>query len=441
MAKSENDGGTSDRSHGEDDQVIVDIDLLTSSIESMMSQNLIMSDKCCIFRVPPILRRHRESAYIPNAFSIGPWHRNHQLMQSTEKIKVKYLKRLLSRESNSGVKLKELVESTREIEKEARSCYAGPIDVGVEDFVRLLVIDGCFLIELFRKDRYGGLIEDDDPIFNMPCMMQYLYHDLILVENQIPWLVLELLFNKTAAANSEQSTQARERITLSYLALQFFANIYSSTPPNTDTPYDGTKHLLDLLRNQFVMSSTNELVKTEWEPLPSVTDLVDAGIKLKVSGGEQRSILDIEFNNGSLEIPSFLIQETTEAFIRNLISYEQCSPQCTPRITSYAVLLDNLINTTKDMDLLTGSGIITNWLNPEEATQFFNKLYHDAYLKKYYYHKLHREVNEYYRRRCPRWHALLMRNYFGTPWAIVSIIAAATLLILTVVQTIFTIIK
>ncbi|KAJ6776834.1 hypothetical protein OIU74_000917 [Salix koriyanagi] len=407
MAKSENDGGTSDRSHGEDDQVIVDIDLLTSSIESMMSQNLIMSDKCCIFRVPPILRRHRESAYIPNAFSIGPWHRNHQLMQSTEKIKVKYLKRLLSRESNSGVKLKELVESTREIEKEARSCYAGPIDVGVEDFVRLL----------------------------------YLYHDLILVENQIPWLVLELLFNKTAAANSEQSTQARERITLSYLALQFFANIYSSTPPNTDTPYDGTKHLLDLLRNQFVMSSTNELVKTEWEPLPSVTDLVDAGIKLKVSGGEQRSILDIEFNNGSLEIPSFLIQETTEAFIRNLISYEQCSPQCTPRITSYAVLLDNLINTTKDMDLLTGSGIITNWLNPEEATQFFNKLYHDAYLKKYYYHKLHREVNEYYRRRCPRWHALLMRNYFGTPWAIVSIIAAATLLILTVVQTIFTIIK
>uniref|UniRef100_A0A6N2N5W8 Uncharacterized protein n=1 Tax=Salix viminalis TaxID=40686 RepID=A0A6N2N5W8_SALVM len=374
MAKSESDGDTRDPSHGENDQVTVDIDSLTSSVESMMSQNLIMSDKCSIFRVPPILRRHRESAYIPNAFSIGPWHRNHPLMKSTEKIKLKYLKNLLSRESESSVTLKELFESTREIEKEARSCYAGPIDVGVEDFVRLLVIDGCFLIELFRKDRDIHLQEDDDPIFNMSCMLQYLYHDLIL-----NWLVKS--------------------------------------------------------------SGNDEDVETGWEPIPSATDLVDAGIELKVSDSEHRSILDIKFNNGSLEMPSLLIQETTEVIFRNLISYEQCSPQCTDRITSYAVLLGNLINSTKDMDILTSSGIITNWLNPEEAMQFFNKLYHNAYLKKYYYLKLHREVNKYYRGRCPSWRALLMRNHFGTPLAIVSIFAAAALLILTLVQTIFTITK
>ncbi|KAJ6751464.1 hypothetical protein OIU85_001946 [Salix viminalis] len=437
MAKSDSDGDTRDPSHGEDDQVTVDIDSLTSSIESIMSQNLIMSDKCCIFRVPPILRRHRENAYIPNAFSIGPWHRNHPQIQSTEKVKLKYLKRLLSRESKS-ITLKELVESTREIEKEARSCYAGPIDVGVEDFVRLLVIDGCFLIELFRKDQDIRLREKDDPIFNMSCMLQYLYHDLILVENQIPWLVLEHLFNKTSA---KQSTKAKET-TLAHLALQFFANIFSSNPPNTDTPYDGTKHLLDLLRNWLVKSSGNdEDVETGWELIPSATDLVDAGIELRVSDSEHRSILDIKFNNGSLEMPSLLIQETTEVIFRNLISYEQCSPQCTDRITSYAVLLGNLINSTKDMDILTSSGIITNWLNPEEAMQFFNKLYHNAYLKKYYYLKLHREVNKYYRGRYPRWRALLMRNHFGTPLAIVSIFAAATLLILTIVQTIFIITK
>ncbi|KAJ6302202.1 hypothetical protein OIU77_016316 [Salix suchowensis] len=208
MEKFESDGVTRDPSYGEDDQVIVDIDHPSSSIAIMMSQNLIMSDKCCIFRVPPILRRHRESAYIPNAFSIGPWHRNLPLMESTEKIKLKYLEGLLSRESKSGVTLKELYDSTKEIKKEARSCYAEPIDDAEEDFIRILVIDGCFLIELFRKDQDSGLREDDDPIFNMACMMQYLYHDLILVENQIPWLVLEHLFNKTSA---KQSTQAEEK--------------------------------------------------------------------------------------------------------------------------------------------------------------------------------------------------------------------------------------
>uniref|UniRef100_A0A6N2KHI0 Uncharacterized protein n=1 Tax=Salix viminalis TaxID=40686 RepID=A0A6N2KHI0_SALVM len=165
--------------------------------------------------------------------------------------------------------------------------------------------------------------------------------------------------------------------------------MFPSNPPNTDTPYDGTKHLLDLLRNWLVKSSGNdEDVETEWEPIPSATDLVDAGIELKVSDTEQISILDIKFNNGSLEIPSLLIHEATEVIIRNLISYEQCCPKCTDRITSYAVLLDNLINTTKDMDILTSSGIITNWLNPEEAMQFFNKLYHDSCLKTYYYQKL-----------------------------------------------------
>ena len=437
MARSERDGGTRsaadicDPSHGVDDQVTVDIDSLTSSVESMMSQNLIMPDKVCIFRVPHILRRHSEKAYTPNAFSIGPWHRHHPLMKSTEKIKLKYLKGLFCRRSAS-ITLKGLIESTRGIEKEARSCYAGPIDVGVEDFVRILVIDGCFLIELFRKDQDNLRREVDDPIFNMSCMLQYLYHDLILVENQIPWLVLEHLFNMTADPGNAT--------TLAQLALQFFRNIFSFHPPSIDPYYQGQKHLLDLLRNWLVLSSGEEEdSETGWEPMPSVTNLVDAGIKLKV--GESRSILDIKFENGFLEIPPLLVQETTEVIIRNLISYEQCCPKCTDRITSYAVLLDNLINTTKDMDAFTSSGIIDNWLNPDEATQFFNKLYQDAYLKKYYYLQLCQDVNKYYRRRFPRWRALLMSNYFGTPWAIVSIFAAATLLILTIVQTIFTIVK
>ncbi|KAL9367140.1 hypothetical protein Peur_038339 [Populus x canadensis] len=436
MARSERDGGPRsadicDPSHGVDDQVTVDIDSLTSSVESMMSQNLIMPDKMCIFRVPHILRRHSEKAYTPNAFSIGPWHRHHPLMKSTEKVKLKYLKGLLSRRSAS-ITLKGLIKSTRGIEKEARSCYAGPIDVGVEDFVRMLVIDGCFLIELFRKEQDNHLREDDDPIFNMSCMLQYLYHDLILVENQIPWLVLEHLFNMTAEPGNTT--------TLAQLALQFFDTIISFRPPRKLPSYQGQKHLLDLLRNWLVLSSGKEEDgETGWEPMPSVTNLVDAGIKLKA--GESSSILDIKFQNGVLEIPPLLVQETTEVIIRNLISYEQCSPKCTDRITSYAVLLDNLINTAKDMDTFTSSGIIDNWLNPDEATQFFNKLYQDAYLKKYYYLKLCQELNRYCQRRFPRWRALLMSNYFGTPWAIVSLFAAATLLILTIVQTLFSIIK
>ena len=76
-----------------------------------------------------------------------------------------------------------------------------------------LSLDGCFIIEIFYKDDNEMLRDDDDPIFNMSCMLQYLYHDLILLENQIPWFVLEKLFNLTKEPGSK---------TLSELALQFF---------------------------------------------------------------------------------------------------------------------------------------------------------------------------------------------------------------------------
>ncbi|KAF2305961.1 hypothetical protein GH714_009164 [Hevea brasiliensis] len=288
-----------------------------------------------------------------------------------------------------------------------------------------------FVPELFRKDDDEMLREDDDPIFNMSCMLQFLHHDLILLENQIPWLVLEKLFNMTKEPGSKSLTQ---------LALKFFHNIFSFTPPPIVQPFHEQKHILDLLRNWLVLSSGKaEDGKLGWQPIPSATNLVDAGIKFRM--GEAKSILDIKFTDGVLEIPSLLIQETTEVIIRNLISYEQCCPKCSTRITSYAILLDNLINTAKDMDILTDNGIIDNWLNPEDATQFFNKLYHDAYVKKYYYLDLCEKVNEYCHRRWPRWRAMFMRNYFGTPWAIASQIVAATFLILTVLQTLFTIIK
>ncbi|KAL9336944.1 hypothetical protein Peur_071432 [Populus x canadensis] len=44
-----------------------------------------------------------------------------------------------------------------------------------------------------------------------------------------------------------------------------------------------------------------------------------------------------------------VIDETSGTAIRSLISYEQCRTVCSPAITSYAVLLDILINTHEDL--------------------------------------------------------------------------------------------
>ncbi|PON95335.1 hypothetical protein TorRG33x02_088570 [Trema orientale] len=341
------------------DHIAIDVDALATDLKKMMcSTNLTMSSKCCIFRVPNILSRHNPKAYTPNAFSAGPFHYNKPHLKATQKIKLKYLHGLISRFQSPETMLTQLTKAIVEVQNDARECYAGPIDISnMDEFIKVLVLDGCFIIELLRKFTWKDLREVDDPIFNMSCILKFLYHDLILLENQIPWFVLKRLYNLTMTTRVEQSTP------LNLLAIAFFGrSLFSRSFPSVEalkmfvSEKHESKHILDLLRNSMVLSS--HIRKDRYynfdysQPMPSATSLKAAGIKFKM--GTSESILDIKFrkDEGVLEIPPLFIQETTEPLFRNLISLEQCLPNCEGLITSYAILFDNLVSSTKDMEIL-----------------------------------------------------------------------------------------
>ncbi|GLU02224.1 hypothetical protein SLE2022_194830 [Rubroshorea leprosula] len=267
----------------------------------------------------------------------------------------------------------------------------------------------------------------------MSCMPQYLYQDLILLENQIPWFVLERLFSLTSDPFESKS--------LVQLALVFFENVFSDEA----TPVDfnlfanqNINHILDLLRSSLLLPLPEEQEQElkVWQSFPSARVIEESGIKFKKV--KSTTILDVKFVNGTLEMPSILISEFIEPAFRNLISYEQCSPYCSPIVTCYAMLLDNLINTTEDMNILSKTGILNNWLNPEDATQFFKMLYYDTGVKEFYFQKLCVQVNKYREKLWPRWRAFYYHNYFGKPWAIISQIFAILLLTLAILQTIYT---
>lgn len=413
-----------------EDNVRIDIESLACSIEEEMSSHKYMSRKCCIFKTPAILSRCNEKAYIPNAFSIGPLHHGQPNLKATEKIKANYLRSLIDRLRFREMTLVDIIDSIEKIEGDVRQYYAEPIGCSTEEFVKILVIDGCFIIELFRKFSYKELREKDDSIFSMSCMFEFLYHDLVLLENQVPWIVLDRLFTMTWDSTHEKS--------LIQLAEEFFENIFSFLPPMLH-PIKEIKHIVDLLRKWLVSPTAEEEGTYSWELMPSAASLVEAGIQFR--RGTSKSILDITFNDGVLEIPPLLIQETTETVIRNLISFEQCYPNCKPRLTSYAILLDNLINNAKDMEILCKNQIFDKWLNPEDAVSLFNKLYHNTGIKEYYYESLCKQVNGYCQRRWPRWRAVLMQKYFNTPWSVLSTLAVIILLVLSFLQTFYTIRK
>ncbi|GMY13117.1 UPF0481 protein At3g47200-like [Fagus crenata] len=304
------------------DSVAIHIEGLASSIEKDMASNdPFMSPNCCIFKTPTILYRLNDKAYVPDAFSIGPFHHRDPNLIDTEKIKIKYLQGLISR-SSPKTTLRDLLNSVKEVEREARECYSNPISYSSDEFVKILVIDGCFIIELFRKEVNQVPKEDNDPIFSMSCLQQFLDHDLILLENQVPWVVLERLFNKTKEEHD---------MPLIKLAIEFFISAFSFTepPPMNETMIKDIKHIPDLIR-KWMVSSTEQVEESPglvafrgekgWQPMPCVTSLVEAGIKFRRV--ESKSILDIKFNDGVLEIPPLLIQDTTETVFRNIISFE-----------------------------------------------------------------------------------------------------------------------
>ncbi|KAL2935428.1 hypothetical protein RDABS01_018546 [Bienertia sinuspersici] len=170
-------------------------------------------DTCSIFKVPKSFNDVNGTLYQPQIISIGPFHHGFAHVQMMEEHKYHYLGQLLRR---TAMDLRDLFVAVGPLVDPARECYSQPF--GLEDiqFLEMLVVDGCFIIELFRKVSKLVTFEEDDPIASMSWIFPALLRDLHRLENQIPFFVLQCLYDLTFGKDSCKS------ITLATLTLEFF---------------------------------------------------------------------------------------------------------------------------------------------------------------------------------------------------------------------------
>ena len=137
------------------------------------------------------------------------------------------------------------------------------------------------------------------------------------------------------------------------------------------------------------------------------------------------------------------ISDETELTIRNLLAFEQC--HCTENyLNDYVVMLNRLVNSAKDVDLLVKYGIVENILGDNaEGSTLIHKLADGVTIEynNFYFAKMSEELNVYCRTSWHKWKANLKQNYFNTPWAIVSVIAAIFLIILSIIQVVCSVIS
>nr|POF02793.1 upf0481 protein [Quercus suber] len=105
--------------------------------------------ECCIYRVPKKLRRVNKYAYTPKLISIGPFHHGNEDLREMEMQKMRYFKDFCSKNSRSP---EELASIVAEKELEIRHSYAEAPKQGKNQFVKMILLDAIFIIELVVRN-------------------------------------------------------------------------------------------------------------------------------------------------------------------------------------------------------------------------------------------------------------------------------------------------
>ncbi|KAK0581054.1 hypothetical protein LWI29_009396 [Acer saccharum] len=183
--------------------------------------------------------------------------------------------------------------------------------------------------------------------------------------------------------------------------------------------------------------------------LPCVTKLNTSGMEFK--GIEDTHLPQISlrrrklgkwlpwFEINELQIPRILICDQTEKIFRNLMALEIFHYPNNTYICHYTDLMDCLIDTDKDVDLLVEKGIIVNWVGDIKAiVRMFNRLNLQILIENSSYYEVVKEMKAHYRHPWNHLKATLKDVYFSNLWTSTATIGASFLLILTAIQTIYT---
>ncbi|KAK8709503.1 hypothetical protein V6N13_060518 [Hibiscus sabdariffa] len=407
-----------------------------------------------IYEVPYRLRQVKEIAYEPNVISIGPYHHGKPHLKAMEVIKRKCFDQILE---VTNLESSEFIKAMEALEERVRKCYEGPID-HCDKFVEMMVYDGCFLVQLIRN------IYPEDLCKLGRHSQTDMWYDLLLLENQLPFFVLfklDCIIMRDGEGNLDEFT--RSALTAFQKGMPG-THIWSGNG-NYTSPTIDTKHLLDLLHSccrpspqgirQQQKFKPEAIQKSDrsWKFIRSATELEDAGINFSGEVLQDRdqaqgikSMLDITFTKDTkvLKIPTLRVDDNTERLLRNFMAYEQFTQMDEPTyVSDYVVFMDNLINTGKDVQLLCNSRIIDNWLGDDEVVaQMFNKLRdYVCFTDDFYYAETFVRVNKHCERKWNKYKAILKKDYFNSPWSLCSFLAAVVLLLLTVLQTTYTVLS
>uniref|UniRef100_A0A5B7CB19 Uncharacterized protein n=1 Tax=Davidia involucrata TaxID=16924 RepID=A0A5B7CB19_DAVIN len=450
-------------------------------------------------KVPEKLRVETDfkSYYEPSAVSIGPYHCDKPKFQQMEKVKIVTAYLFLTRLAGK-------MEDVEDVTRLAEDVKVGPVvwtcpnsnsnssqvyelpkprqyvtpDVQLlnkfaeeikklkdwydvdsthrineeEEFIQMMFLDGCFII-VFIISILNSLVGELGMTKDTINLVQ---RDILMLENQLPFPVLEALFGIIGSDKSDLYWMLNRYIWYSIIGSKH----YVKSGIRFGDEHTNPSHLLDLLQRLWVpnfekqystttsSSSTSHGIKLNTDEnscflVRNMKELTATGVSL--SPNSSNLLGDIHFSFflfGSLKIPPIIMDDATKTIFLNAIAHE-AGTENESVFTSYVNFLDSLIDDAEDVKVMVSAGVLENYLGgDEEVANFFNKIgavlrpEFDAYIG---VKMKMRKYSASKRIKVATWLAEVKRDHFRNPWTSIAVLAGFLALLLTFVQTYFTI--
>ncbi|CAL4979583.1 unnamed protein product [Urochloa decumbens] len=317
-----------------------------------------------VSRVPGHLRASNPDAYTPGLVAIGPLHARdaERRLRPGNRLKMAYLHSLISRghpdPSTHLAVIQGYVRLIAAREREARAMYtADDVDsIPAEDFIQMLVLDGCFILEHLVDVATN---REEPSLHAIPFGPAQLSVDLVLAENQIPFFVLIDLIGGTRLIPEFHTTGYDPpllrlmKLVLYYLAGEKGRDMTDALPQAGDVC-----HILHLLYT--VVTSARAPVS-----VPSASDMKWLGVRLKKArgggGGSGKQASDSIVSvlgpvplavkldhHGVLRLGQLKIEFRTVPLLFNLIAFENSAELRAGDVLAYTWLMAKIVPSPED---------------------------------------------------------------------------------------------
>ncbi|PON49828.1 hypothetical protein TorRG33x02_316250 [Trema orientale] len=458
--------------------------------------------ECKIFRVPRRLRSLNEKAFTPQIVSIGPFHHGKKELEGMESYKEKYCEKFLERTKTKKEELLSYTIKSKQSDK-VKDTYAGTIKV-INNFAEMILIDACFIFELFSRLDDENFKKDQDYILKTPWLLNTVAMDLILLENQLPFSFLKNLYGEaTKESDNIKGDDCHDPKPRKVTEKKFHKSKFKSCFRNQSRDYnsddlskrgesseplinEGNKfldltvcffhevlgitadkdkeieHFTDLVRLSWLpaerteseqeLSEEKEKIKRH-NHLYSATKLDKAGLNFVLADSEkpvQPRLGDVRISSGpwykyiprcrsckQLELSQLKIEDSTECLMRNVIALEHCLYPNHGYICDYIYLMNELIDTAEDVELLVKKKIVKNLLgSSQDAADLVNKLCDEMMQPKFIHSYLCKTLDDFYEGCWNNNMATIRRVYFKDLWTFSSSVVGLCVFILTIIVTI-----